>query len=89
MVDPETDINSHRGSLKFEDIRTFSSDCPCATCERRRAKGEKRVTPLFEDYKSIHLSQDGELTDHAYLLCPVVMRAFVFKTRLWGKGAHR
>src|SRR5687767_14701377 len=66
------------------DLRSYHSDCRCPVC-RNKPPQEKSVRARFEEYGSITLEAHTNLNDHAYLLCPKEIRAFVFKTRQWGK----
>lgn len=69
------------------DLRDWHSDCLCLVC-RRKGVGGKNITPLFGDYGDSTLHKDESLLDHQYMLCPVQIPAFVFRTRVWGRRAH-
>lgn len=77
--------------LDNSDCRPTAADGTCAFCKTRKktSDGESKhgIQPLFDGYNQISPEdeEEDELYSHVYLLCPVEMRAFVFKTRRWGK----
>lgn len=71
-----------------DDCRPSFVDGTCAFCQDRKSagrKGTQGVIALFEDYNFIVPEDDWEPENHIYLLCPVGIKAFAFKTRMWGK----
>ena len=71
-----------------DDCRPSDADGTCAFCKDRKRKdheGSKGLVALFEDYNLIAPEDLEELSNHKYLLCPADIKAFVFKTRVWGK----
>lgn len=67
------------------DLRDFIPDCRCRVCNgAERVEAEK--TSIFEDYTDISRVDNEELWDHIYLLCPIEISVFVFKTRTWGRS---
>ena len=85
MVDMESYDGPRPMLMVNSDCRTFISDCSCHICHGRRANGNRKLVALFEDYNGLSPEEWDELKDHQYLLCPVEIAAFVFKTREWGK----
>jgi hypothetical protein len=73
--------------MATSDCRDWSSDCTCSVCKQRKTDAPKKLKSLFEDYNIITLTHTKALTPHQYLLCPIEMPAFVFRTRTWGKKA--
>ncbi|KAM7202928.1 hypothetical protein V8F20_004175 [Naviculisporaceae sp. PSN 640] len=90
MVDQKTwhaDGNPPLRLLDSSDCRPTAADGTCAFCRSRKknSDGESKlgVQPLFEDYNKLVPEDEDDLYSHIYLLCPVEMKAFVFKTRNW------
>ncbi|KAF2104706.1 ATPase [Rhizodiscina lignyota] len=67
------------------DLRNWNSDCTCSICRQPNRKHEKKTQPLFDGYNNITLEGWDDLNPHQYLLCPLEMPAFVFRTRTWEK----
>lgn len=70
-----------------EDCRSSSADGACAFCKdqkRQDHEGKTGLVMLFDDYNFIVPEDHDELSSHKYLLCPAIIKAFVFKTRVWG-----
>lgn len=70
-----------------EDCRSSSADGACAFCKDQKGKdheGKTGLVALFDDYNFIVPADHDELSSHKYLLCPAIIKAFVFKTRVWG-----
>lgn len=70
-----------------EDCRPSSADGACAFCKdqkRQDHEGKTGLVALFDDYNFIVPEDHDELSSHKYLLCPADIKAFVFKTRVWG-----
>ncbi|KAJ9142057.1 ATPase (AAA) domain protein [Pleurostoma richardsiae] len=65
------------------DCRNWTSDCTCPVCKERGVDTSQNMTPLFEEFNFITLEDWDDLSDQQYLLCPVEMMAFVFRTRTW------
>jgi hypothetical protein len=66
------------------DHRNFVSDCPCHICSKFK-KEKVQKTAIFDRYDKITPRNEWTLTNHQYFLCAKQIRAFVFKTRTWGK----
>ena len=69
--------------LDMSDLRNWISDCTCAVCGSRP---KNSVSSLFEEYNQMTVEDMGELTPHMYLLCPIEIEAYVFRTRTWGES---
>ena len=68
-----------------EDCRPSFVDGTCAFCKEHSGEGQSQgLAPLFNDYNCIAPEEVEELENHMYLLCPPRVKAFVFKTRMWG-----
>src|SRR3569833_1974674 len=72
------------------DIRNWNSDCICEVCESKRdatvsKTTTKEFTSLFEDYDLIDIERQTELSQHQYILCPHQIKAFNFRTLIWGE----
>ncbi|KAK4227773.1 ATPase [Podospora fimiseda] len=76
------------------DCRPALADGTCAYCKghaRTRVNSESGggvktnsgIVALYQNYNDITLEDFDELTPHQYLLCPIDIQAFVFKTRKW------
>lgn len=68
--------------MNRDDLRIWDPSCYCAVCSVR--KDVKSIEPLFERYNRI-TPDYHTLTRHGYFLCDFTMKAFVFRTRAWGK----
>ncbi len=78
--------------MGLRDLRNWASDCRCTVCKDRKNSTDattKQITSLFEEYNDIAIEDNETLTNHEYFLCPAYIKAFVFRTRKWGKGAFR
>jgi hypothetical protein len=66
------------------DLRNWTSDCDCTICIKMI--GQVMTDSKFPagEYNRITNMHTSSLPDHHYLLCPKVIRAFIFKTRSWG-----
>lgn len=73
----------------FEDLRGWQSDCSCTVCQQRKTRSDKPIVSLFENYQWFSPSEIETLTDHQYMLCPLEIPAFVFRTRVWGRRPPR
>jgi len=74
--------------MTMDDYRPSPADGACAFCtedqKRQDHEGKTGLVALFEDYNLIVPEYHDELSRHKYLLCPADIKAFVFKTRVWG-----
>lgn len=76
-----------RTLMNNEDCRSSSDDGACVFCKdqkRQNQQGKTGLVALFDDYNFIVPEDHDELSSHKYLLCPAEIKAFVFKTRVWG-----
>ncbi|KAK4167749.1 ATPase [Cladorrhinum sp. PSN259] len=74
--------------MDISDCRPTLADGTCAFCKDKakgdaKETGEKRTVALFSDYRDIDIDDHDSLSDFQYLLCPVEIPGFVFKTRKW------
>lgn len=67
------------------DRRAWISDCTCLVCSRRRGNNKEKPAEIFEIMELIYPKVTTELTNHAYLLLPKSISAYVFRTRSWGE----
>ncbi|KAM0563591.1 hypothetical protein ACHAPJ_001315 [Fusarium lateritium] len=88
MVDVEAYLERFTYSkpdiMGTKDLRLGSSDCTCEVCKSRHATGQD-VMYLYDNYRSISVKKNNELTWHQMFLCPTIIPAFVFRTRTWEK----
>jgi hypothetical protein len=93
MVDLTSYFEEHKASTRHqslldkEDCRPSPADGACAFCKdqkRQDHEGKIGLVSLFDDYNLIDPEDHDELSSHKYLLCPADIKAFVFKTRVWG-----
>ncbi|KAK8016659.1 hypothetical protein PG993_014848 [Apiospora rasikravindrae] len=90
MADAHLAVSSNPPSRLMDgsDLRKGGFHCPCAVCQATRAGGgESDFEAIFERYDAIGAEkwEEHQLTSHQYLLCPYVVRVFVFRTRSWEK----
>jgi hypothetical protein len=71
--------------MDVSDCRKWISDCTCTVCKEHKGREAKKLQSPFESYNHITLERWHDLKLHQYLLCPKDIRAFVFRTRNWGK----
>jgi hypothetical protein len=95
MLDIDMYHQSHNKSVLilddsiYDDLRAWQSDCSCTVCKQTKTGSDKAMASLFENYVSIDPSKTETLTGHQYMLCPVEIPAFVFRTRVWGRRPPR
>jgi len=74
--------------MSTDDCRPSFVDGTCAFCQDLESKGHRGKqgqVALFGDYNFIDPEDHEELSSHIYMLCPAEIKAFAFKTRMWGK----
>lgn len=71
--------------LYYFDLTVSSSDCSCTVCKQKQTRSGHATTALFEAYRTLDPRKQATLSDHQYMLMPIEVPAFVFKTRVWGK----
>ncbi|KAK8072753.1 ATPAse [Apiospora saccharicola] len=94
MADAQTAITvkSPDRVMGSNDLRKGGWRCPCSVCQSTRATdGETDFGALFDSYDAIgsNIWEDDRMTAHQHMLCPPIIRVFVFRTRAWGKTCFR
>lgn len=85
------DLKTYYLSNKTPDVamisedNTWVSDCICPVCSGRQEKALETKRTRFYDYDGLSIDVYDTLSDHQYFLLPKTIRAFVFKTRVWGE----
>ena len=62
------------------------SVCLCDVCLRSQQRPVRPKSSRYSDYENLYPETTNSLTDHQYFLCSGAVRAFVFKSRTWGKS---
>ncbi|KAK3994205.1 ATPase [Cladorrhinum sp. PSN332] len=96
MIDPKGYYMNREGDappsfIGSSDCRPSLADGTCAFCKdhakiRTNSEGgaaKNGIVALYGDYNDITLEDYDQLTVHQYLLCPIEIQGFVFKTRKW------
>lgn len=90
MLDTELYFEDYAQALELEDLhfadhKVSSSECSCTVCKQKQTRSGHATAALFEAYRSLDPKKQAILSDHQYMLMPIEVPAFVFKTRVWGK----